>query len=169
MNDTARQRSSPDGERGDGLLTDLAAPWNLLGIVLGVGVGVWASQAHSVLQDESTVLLAIAGAAVALLAIVLASIAIMAAFLQGAFGKVIAKKGGVRAFFRPFEIVAVVSGVAGLLGFVGAINGPSGTNGWRDVLFGFASGFMAAAIVGMVGLVFKFVRYAEWQRELEGP
>jgi hypothetical protein len=136
------------------------------GAVLGALVGLWAASTHKVLADAPGVLITIATAAVALLAVVLAAMALMAGFLTGFYGRVIADEGGVRSFFRPFQVVAVISAMAALIGFVGAINGTSGSSVWQETLFGLAAWFMVSAIVGTVGLVFVFVRYAARQREL---
>jgi hypothetical protein len=155
------------GDRRDNSgLTDVLSVYNVGGAVLGVLVGVWAANTSSLRAEEETVLLATAGAAVGLLGIILAAIALMAGFLRGFYGRVIGEIG-IRPFFRPFQILAIVSALAALFGFGGALDASPGPEWLRVTLFGLATGFMVAAIVGTVGLVSLFVRYAEVQRKLE--
>jgi hypothetical protein len=71
-------------------------------------------------------------------------------------------------FFRPFKIVAVVSAGTVLASFAGAMDSGSGPEWLKAALFGLATGLMVWAVVGTVGLVSVFVRYAERQRRLEG-
>jgi hypothetical protein len=140
--------------------------YNVGGAVLGGLVGLWAAKTSSLRAEEETILLATAGAAVGLLGIILAAIALMAGFLRGFYGRVIGELG-LRPFFLPFQIVAIVSALAAVFGFSGAMDASPGPEWLSVTLFGLATGFMVAAIVGTVGLVSVFIRYAEIQRRLE--
>jgi hypothetical protein len=142
----------------------------LVAALVGAAAGVWAVKTHKLLEDESTILLAIAGAAVALEAVILAAMALIASLLTGFYGKVI-EKVGVAHFFRPYKIVAWVSGGAAVAGFAGAMDSETGPKWLQAALFGAAAWLIVWAIVGTMLLVSDFIQNAEWQRELEedGP
>jgi hypothetical protein len=137
----------------------------IAGILLGVGGGLYAFKVHKVIEGETVILLAMAGASVAVLAVILTATALMAGLLQGFFGLVIQTGDGLRKFFLPIKIVSGVSATAALAGFAGAINASSGPEWVKASLFGLASGLTTWSILGTVWITVVFIRYAVKQRE----
>jgi hypothetical protein len=133
--------------------------------LLGVGAGVWAATTSRVLEQEDTVLLAAAGAAVGLLAVALTAMTLVIAFLDGFFGELI-EDYGIRRFFRPFVVVAFVSAAAAVVCFAGALDSHSGPTWVRDALFGIAAWLIVWAISGAFGLVLLLVFYAEEREQI---
>jgi hypothetical protein len=135
----------------------------LLYAVVFVGVGIVVGFASvdnpGVRQEESGVLLDSGGAAVGLLAVVLAAVALLLAFLTGPYKQII-EAVGVRKFFWPFVPVAVLSAVAAIMGMAGALDSDSGPEDARATLDGIALGFFAAAVTGVVYLVWVFLFHA---------
>lgn len=101
----------------------------------------------------------------ALLAVVLAAVALMAGFLNGFFGRVIEAASSTWSFFRPFEIVAVISALGALFSFGGAIEASHGARDSRATIFGLAVFFVTWAVVGTAFLVREFINAAIEQRE----
>jgi hypothetical protein len=95
--------------------------YNGLACVLGALAGLWAATTPRVLDEETTVLLAAAGAAVGLLAVVLTAMTLVIAFLDDFFGEVI-EVAGTRRFFMPFVVVAFVSAADAVVAFAGALD-----------------------------------------------
>jgi hypothetical protein len=167
LTDPPPPRNLPARRRDPGAVArDFFSIYLILGIGLGIGSGIFAIKAHKLVEDETTILLTMAGAAVALLAVILTATALMAGLLQGFFGLVIHTAEGLRDFFRPFKITAAVSAAAALVGFGGAMNVDSGPEWLRAALFGLASGLITWAILGTIWLILVFMRYATKQREL---
>jgi hypothetical protein len=138
-----------------------------MGVALGTGTGIWAGTTDRVLDQESVVLLAAAGAAVGLLAVTLAAMTLVIAFLEGFFGELI-REFGIRRFFRPFVVVAIVSAGAALVSFAGAMDSSAGPKWTKDLLFGVAAGLLVWSIVGAVGLVLTLVSYADLRESIAG-
>ena len=156
--------------------------YNGLACVLGALAGLWAATTPRVLDEETTVLLAAAGAAVGLLAVVLTAMTLVIAFLDDFFGEVI-EVAGTRRFFMPFVVVAFVSAADAVVAFAGALDSGGGTGAtnqrgfravadvgvgplWtRDLLFGVAAWLLVWAIGGACRLVWKLVGYAVISRE----
>jgi hypothetical protein len=133
-------------------------PGFYLGLVLGAGVGVWAAYRHYVRMKEGAVLTTDIGAAIGLLAVSLAAMTIIMGFLQDFYKDIIAAKGGPKEFFRPFEVVAVLSGSAVVIGIVSELEGAS-ANKLSSGLFGLAIFLLTWAIVQSVDLVFMLARH----------
>lgn len=137
----------------------------ILGCLLGLGMGIWATKVKSIEGTESTDLIALAGAAVGLLAITLAVMALLMSFLSGRTEKLIQDTGGTTAFFRPFKITARVSALAILASVAGAIDastvGKAGSGitttpgpSWlAATFFGVSIWFFVWATIGVVQLV----------------
>jgi hypothetical protein len=137
----------------------------VLGILLGVGGGIWSDELTAVLEHESDVLLAMAGASVGLLAVALAVMALLTGFLRDYFGKVIATIG-MSKFFAPFQTLAVLSAMATVVSFAGAMGSTSGPVPLRGALFGSAIWLFSWSIVEAVHLIWVFVRYATQEQQL---
>jgi hypothetical protein len=137
-------------------------PYFLYAVVfvgVGIAVGFVSVDNVGVRQEETGVLLDSGGAAVGLLAVVLAAVALLLAFLTGPYKRII-EAVGVRKFFWPFVPVAVLSAVAAIMGLVGALDSDSGPEDARATLDGIALGFFAAAVAGVVYLVWVFLFHA---------
>lgn len=160
---TGTQLSTPQGPvaapKGQGNLR-IIARYIFPGFVLGAGAGFWVANSSKVLSEETTVLAAAAGADVALLALVLAATTFVIAFLDDFFSELI-EFYGVRNFFFPFVLVALVSTVSALVSFAGALDNGSGPAWSQDVLFGAATWLTVWAIVGSFGLVRILVAYTD--------
>jgi hypothetical protein len=166
--DQAPPLNDPDERReARSVIRDVVNPYSIGAAVLGVLAGIFAISVHKFVKDERTILLAMAGVAIALLAVVLTATALMAGFLQDFFGLVIQKASGLRAFFRPFRIIAWVSAAAALVGFGGAINADSGPEWLKAGLFGLAAALTTWTIVGTVWLISIFMDEAVEERKLE--
>jgi len=143
-------------------LGDFASVYSLLGAVAGIFAGLWAAGAHhqSLVMDESSILLAMAGGDLALLAIILAAVALMSALLKGHFARVIKTAVGLDLFFFPFKVVTCVCAAGGLASFAGAIHAGWGSKTLRSALFGFSAALTAWAILGTALLTFTFIQFA---------
>lgn len=139
-----------------------------LGVVGGIVAGVWAGQHHSVLKQESSILLAMAGGDVALLAIILAAVALMSGLLEGRFGNVIKTAVGLDLFYFPFQVVTCVTAAGALASFAGAIHADWGSKTLRAALFGLSVGLTTWAILGTVLLTFTFIQYSVRQQQEKG-
>jgi len=139
-----------------------------LGVGVGLGVlgGIFAASVHKIVQDETTILLAMAGADVVLLAVILTATALVAGLLQDYFERVIEKAAGLRGFFRPFRIMARVCASAALVSFAGAMIADSSVEWLRASVFGLAGGLTTWAIVGNVWLISIFMDQSNEQRKL---
>jgi hypothetical protein len=147
--------------------SDTFSRYAAIGLIFGIVVGIWASSVHKVIEDEGTILLAVAGAAVALEAVILAAIALMAGFLSDFYGEVITTVAALDEFFEPFRAVAIASAATALTGFAGAIDNGSGAEWFRASLFGLTIGLMVWAIIGTVGLISVYIEHAEKWRKYE--
>jgi hypothetical protein len=135
---------------------------------VGVGVGFWAYYKHSVQLDEGVVLTTDIGAAVGLLAVTLAAMTLILGFLQGFYANLIrVVPGGVKSFFYPFKVIAVVAGGAAVSGIVSALDADSSPLRLSSILFGFSVGLLTWAIIGSVQLVFIFVGHGTLWLELD--
>jgi hypothetical protein len=140
--------------------------YNGVGCLFGIGAGVWAATTPRVQDEESMVLLAVAGAAVGLLAVTLTAMTLVIVFLEGFFGQMI-DDFSTRRFFLPFVVVAFVSAVDAVVSFAGAVDSGGGSGRdvgvgpeWtRDLLFGVAAWLLVWAIAGVCKLVLKLVTY----------
>jgi hypothetical protein len=148
------------------------------GCLLGIGAGIWAATTNRIVEEESTVLLAAAGAAIGLLAVAVTAMTLVIAFFEGNFGRFLGALG-TRRFFLPFVVVAAVSAVDALVCFAGALDSGGGGDPsthaskisvvstgvgpvWtRDVLFGIAAWLLVWALAGVIKLVRSLVSYAE--------
>jgi hypothetical protein len=154
-------------------LNDLLSKDLGIGTLLGAGAGFWAIKVSAVEGTESSDLIALAGAAVGLLAVVLAVMALLMGFLSDRTERLIVAGGGVRPFFRPFRIIAVISALAILSGVAGAIDSSSvkvvkgsvvthpGPTWLAATLFGVAVWFFVWAVIGTTQLVRIFIDYGE--------
>jgi hypothetical protein len=144
-----------------------------IGLVVGIGVGIWAGYKHSVKLDEGTVLTTDIGASVGLLAVTLAAMTLILGFLQSFYKNVIrAARGGAKSFFYPFKVIAVVSGASAICGTVSSLDADSSPFRLSSILFGLSIGLLTWAIIGAVQLVFIFVRHGtRWLKvdEALGP
>ena len=157
-------------------LSDLLSTDLLFGCLLGAGAGLWAISARAVEGTESTDLIALAGAAAGLLAATLAVMALLISFLSDKTADLIADAGGVRSFFRPFRIIALISAAAILASVAGAIDASKVSDGSRAttspgptwlaaVLFGVAIWFFVWAVIGVAQLVRIFIEYGQIHQE----
>jgi hypothetical protein len=153
----ARKRERED--RRDKLL-EVIGPYAVIGAGTGVGAGFWAIHVRGVLENESSVLLAMAGGDVALLAIILAAVALMSSFLRGNYGRVIQSVVGLDLFFLPFKLIVWVSALGALVGFAGGADAKSGSTAFRSALFGAGVWFTAWTILGTVMLTYAFIQYS---------
>jgi hypothetical protein len=143
---------------------DIRNVYPLVAAGLGLLSAIWAGNHHKVIEEETTILIAMAGASVAVLAVILTATALMAGLLQGFFGLVVDTAEGLRNFYRPIIIVAFISAAASLASFGGAIHAFWGSEHARAVLFGVAAGLTTWSILGTVWVVLIFARYAVRQR-----
>jgi hypothetical protein len=164
------RREEPPADRGRVRFTESSVFLYLLYAVIFVGVGIavgFASvDSHGVQQEESGVLVGSGGAAVGLLAVVLAAVALLLAFLSEPYKQII-EAVGVKKFFWPFVPVAILSAVAAIMGMAGALDSDSGPQDARATLDGIALGFFAAAVAGVVYLVWVFLFHAGVRQEAE--
>ena len=139
---------------------DVFRQWGaFIGVVAGVGIGFWAAYRHAVRVREGVVLTSDIGAAIGLLAVSLAAMTIVLAFLNGIYKRVIAKYGGPEEFFRPFELVAVLSGAAAITGIVSSLESNVTPLNLSSALFGLSVGLLTWAIVQSVQLVFVLAEH----------
>ncbi len=134
--------------------------------VLGVLSGFWAAGVHEVLDDERTILLAMAGADAALLAVVVAVVALMVGVLEGFFGQIIeSAESGLPGFFRPFKLIAWVSALATVASLGAAIDVDVSEERVRSALFGLSVGLTVWTVFGTVALTSAFIRYSVTKRK----
>jgi hypothetical protein len=150
------ERSPTAGARAENLMV-------LAAVLSGVGIGWWAASTEKILEQETLVLLATATITAGLLGITVASMAIVLGFLTEIFGDLI-EQLGLRAFFRPFKTVALISAIAALVSIVGAIDSASGSTDVRASLFGLATCVTVWAIIASAILVWKLADYAQLAR-----
>ena len=165
-------------ERLPPTVNDILSRDAIIGTLLGAGAGVWAIKASAIEGTESSDLIALAGAAVGVLAIALAVMALLMGFLNDRTERLITAAGdtpaeGVRDFFRPFKIVAVISALAILASIAGAIDASSvhtvkgsvvtlpGPTWLAVTLFGIAIWFFVWAVIGATQLVRIVVEYGQ--------
>jgi hypothetical protein len=139
-----------------------------VGAIIGVGIGFWAYYKHSVRLDEGIVLTTDIGASVGLLAVTLAAMTLILGFLQGFYASLIRRvRGGAKAFFYPFKVIAVVSGAAAISGIVSSLDANTSSRQLSSILFGLSVGLLIWAIIGAVQLVFIFVGHGTLWVELD--
>ena len=80
--DAQSPQATPVVPPEQGVLREVVTRHTIIGAALGAGAGIWAATTERVLDQESTVLLAVAGAAVGLLAVTLAAMTLVIAFLE---------------------------------------------------------------------------------------
>jgi hypothetical protein len=165
---TETQPAAPQGEpevpTGQGRFW-IIAKYIIPGFVLGAGTGFWVANSSKVLSEETPVLSAAAGADVSLLALTLGAMAFVIVLLDGFFAELI-ENYGIRNFFFPFVLLAIVSAAAAIVSFAGALDDGTGPPKAQDVLFGAAAWLTVWAIVGAVGLVLTLVFYADQRAKL---
>lgn len=135
-------------------------------VVLGVLSGFWAAGVHEILDDERTILLAMAGADAAFLAVTMAAVALMVGLLEGFFGQIIeSTPSGLPGFFRPFKLIAWVSALATVASVGAAIDVDVSGEKVRSGLFGLSVGLTVWTIFGTVALTYASIRYSVKKRE----
>jgi hypothetical protein len=148
------------------LVKDLLAAHMGEAAVLGALAGYWAASVHEVLNDEGTILLAMAGADAAFLAVTMAAVALMVGLLEGFFGQIIeSTPSGLAGFFRPFKLIAWVSAFATVASVGAAIDVDVSEEKIRSALFGLSVALTVWTIFGTVALTYASIRYSVKKRE----
>lgn len=152
-----------------------AIPWGvILGTFAGLALALLSENFRSVLDQDPSILTAVAGSAVGLLAVVVAVATLLITLRSGSYKKIIDEAGGVREFLEPFTQVAVVSGLTVIVSMIALLlsptqSDPGGTGplNLRVVFFGISTLLFVWAVIGTVRLVFVVQSHAENQANME--
>jgi len=163
-------RSSPETPQAPRhtFVYDVVLQWGtLLGVVAGIGIGFCAANRHSVRLREGVVLNSNIGAAIGLLEVALAAMNRPGFPGRNLQGRHLTKVAGQKEFFRPFELVAVLSGVAAISGIVSSITSDTRPLNLSSALFGLSVGVLTWAIVQSVQLVFILANHGTYWFKLD--
>jgi hypothetical protein len=157
-----------------GLISWGLIPWGLIvGTLAGAAAASLSDQFRSVLNEDPTISLAIAGSAIGLLAVIIAVITLVLTLRTGLYKDIIASADphdakqshgtgdlGIKSFLAPFRQVAYLSAGAAIVSLVSVLFGPSqgfprgtGPEPFAVTVFGIGVLLFVWAVVATVRLI----------------